>query len=84
MLADVTGKTVCLLYAEDASAVGAALLAFKVLGEPESEFSTESSSQTKIEPDAKNHSVYENRFLLFQDLYTALKPTLHRLYELKN
>lgn len=78
LLADVTAKNVWLLNTEDASAVGAALLCFKALGITNS-YPVAPKIQTTITPNAANHAVYEQRFLIFQNLYTALKPVMHQL-----
>lgn len=79
MLADVTGKTVCVVQQEDASAVGAALLCYKAMGQIKGYDAWEQPVQKRLSPNAANHAVYNQPFSLFQELYTALKPTMHHL-----
>jgi gluconokinase len=80
LLADVTGKNVRLLFSEDASAVGAARLCYKVMDITKSYAAAGESIQKEITPDQRHHAVYKTSFPLFQALYTTLKPAMHQLY----
>ncbi|MEO7962124.1 MAG: FGGY-family carbohydrate kinase, partial [Ginsengibacter sp.] len=77
ILADVTGKKVCLIQTEDASAVGAALLSMKALKVIENFSSLRSDEGTIISPLKENSAMYEKYFSVFKDLYPILKDTLH-------
>lgn len=79
MLADVTGKTVCLQHTEDASATGAALLGWQALGFSKTDFTRAQQPQKKFTPEENPHGVYKNLFPIFQELYAASKQALHRL-----
>jgi gluconokinase len=81
LLADVTGKTLCLLPTGDASAAGAALLCFKALGETTQYLNAENKAPRIITPNAANHAVYEERFPVFTNLYQTLKTTMHQLHQ---
>jgi len=83
LLADVTGKNVCVLNTEDASAVGAAQLCFKALGITKDYSNAVNVSPTNT-PNETNHAVYKKQFELFQNLYAALKPAMHQLYDGNN
>jgi gluconokinase len=80
LLADVTGKQVRLQFSEDASAVGAARLYFKAMGEADQYLSSEEAVQKTMAPNQANHQRYLKYFHLFQSLYIALKPAMHQLY----
>jgi gluconokinase len=81
LLADITGKNLCLAQTDDASAVGAALLCFNAMGLMESYKVEENRAQQTIVPDSANHAVYARAFTLFRNLYIALKATMHHLPE---
>ena len=83
MLADVTGKTVCLLQTEDASAVGAALLYFKTTEQLDTYPSTQKKFEKTLVPDEHNQALYSSCFPIFQGLYTALQSSMHQLHSLK-
>lgn len=80
LLADITGKNVSVLNSDDASAVGAALFCFKAL-DIKTDYAAVTNVQTSLVPNAANHRLYSQCFALFQDLYAALKPAMHRLYD---
>ena len=79
-LADVTGKTLTVAQAGDASAVGAAFMAIKASelapGYPNP---APAHSQSFI-PNPANADIYRKIFKIYKQLYTDLKETMHRLY----
>jgi gluconokinase len=85
ILADITGKRICIVHTNDASAIGAAYLGLKTM-----KFIKDYSlliPNTKmefIEPDSSNHKMYNNYFKIFQGLYHSLKDSMHALHSLNH
>ncbi len=79
ILADVTGKKICLLQTEDASAIGAGLLCMKALHVIENISALQPQSNITIEPVENNNEVHEKYFPIFKDLYPSLKECMHRV-----
>ncbi len=84
MLADITGKRLSLVQTEDASALGAALLALEHL-----EWSAEPSVENKeeeslIEPNLSHHESYQKYFKVYQTLYPTLMQTMQQLRQVEN
>lgn len=84
ILADITGKKLCLVQTEDASAVGAALLGMKSLKIIKDYVSLKKSANTFIQPNKKNTDIYKNYYTVFKKLYPSLKVSMHDLYKLTN
>jgi gluconokinase len=83
-LADITNINLAILQAEDASAVGAGLLALKSLGLI-SEYPQSASANLKIfKPHPKNAAEYKKSFSIYKQLYIDLKETMHRFYRINN
>lgn len=80
LLADVTGKKLCLLQTEDASAVGAALLGFKAIGLSGNYLPAGDTAVKTIKPNSANHAVYTSQFSFFKELYAAVKTTMQHLH----
>ncbi len=82
---DILGKTVFTLQTEEASCLGTAILASYALGHyPSIENGAEKMVKIKdrIEPNKKLYSRYQQRYLIYQELYPALKDinySLHRI-----
>jgi len=73
MLADITGKKLCLVQTEDASAVGAAYLALQTF-----DIHFEPSKPPKIiEPCRENHNRHQKNFSVYKLLYPSLKEAMH-------
>lgn len=79
LLADITGKVLRLQDAEDASAIGAALLGWKALG---TEVQSEPGGEITMEPVAAHHDRYRELLPLFRQIYPALRHTAHRLHQM--
>jgi len=83
MLADITGKKVCVQHTEDASATGAAYLALLSMG-----MITDYAQLHKpfdiLHPRLEQHQAYQKNYALFQPLYAALRESMHGLYALTN
>ncbi len=82
ILADVTGKRLCLVNAEDASAYGAAMLCMKAVNIIDNYQSLKASDGTISEPDMNNHVLYNKYYPVFNELYKSLKGSMHRINEL--
>ena len=82
MLADVTGKKLCIVTEEDASATGAALLAMRAKGWVNAESKTEKELQT-IHPHEKQRSLYQSYFNIYKTLYPSLQFAMHQVYQLQ-
>ncbi|WP_367866541.1 gluconokinase [Pedobacter sp. WC2423] len=84
IMADITGKRLLLYSVEDASAVGAAYVAFKALGLSAAYPLPDQQDITYIEPDEKNHLSYQTSFGLYKKIYKQLKGVMHEIYDLQN
>ena len=84
IMADITGKKLLLYSAEDASAIGAAYLAFKATGLRDSYPLPDQSSITCIEPDEQRHTSYKTYFGFYRQIYQQLKGLMHEMHELQN
>jgi gluconokinase len=80
LLADVCGKSVVVLQNEDASAIGAALLAQKATGLIRDYSSVQKKEGRAFEPQPEATSRYQELFPLYQSLYPLLKSTMHSLH----
>ena len=84
ILADITGKKLCQIHTEDASAWGAVLLGMKSTGLIEEYKSIPTKSEMSIEPNIKNHQAYQESYNVFKGLYGLLKDSMHQLYTLNH
>jgi len=78
-LADITGKKLAILQADDASAVGAAFIALKIIGVMR-EYPETSNGLVIYQPNPANRDIYDKNFTIYKQLYTDLKETMHRVY----
>lgn len=79
IMADITGKRLLLYSVEDASAVGAAYLAFKATGIAADYPLPDQENITCIEPDEKNHLIYKTYFEFYQKIYQQLKGVMQEM-----
>jgi gluconokinase len=82
-LADITGKKLAIVQPEDASAVGAALMAMKAAGLI-NEYPTTTSAQQVFNPDDSVSGVYEKNFKIYRQLYVDLKASMHRITDIED
>ena len=82
MLADITGKKLCIVTTEDASATGAALLAMGANGWIKTERVGKDVLQT-INPQKEQHALYQSYFNIYKTLYPSLQQAMHQLYALQ-
>jgi gluconokinase len=82
IMADVTGKKLTVVQAEDASAVGAAYLAIQTGEFDGFTLGDDASSNYVIEPNPEKHSVYSKHYNLYVKLYDSLKDNMHELAKL--
>lgn len=79
-LSDITGKKLAILQADDASAIGAAFIALKVIGAI-SDYPKISDDLIVYQPNSKNRDIYNKNFQIYKQLYTDLRATMHRVYK---
>lgn len=82
IMADITGKDVVITQTEDASAVGAALLAMKTLGFINDYPNLLAADLKTIKPNASNTKIYLRNFIIYKKLYSDLKYTMHEFYKM--
>ena len=82
ILADITGKKVCVIESGDASAIGAALLNMKALKMIKDYASMKPSPTTIVEPDMEIHAMHQKNYSIFKNLYGALKQSMHEVHEI--
>ena len=83
ILADIFNKEICLINAEDASAVGAAYLGFKALNLIKDYTELKPKQDANYTPNAAHHSVYQKAFKIYEALYKKLKPEMEMLLEIR-
>lgn len=79
-LADITGKKLAILQADDASAVGAAFIALRVIGVMK-DYPKAGNDLIIFEPNPANRDIYNKTFSIYKQLYTDLKATMHKVYK---
>jgi gluconokinase len=84
ILADITGKNLCVIETEDSSAIGAAILDMKALKMVKDYDSLQPKNNLLIEPDLNNHLLYEKYYAVFKNLYRSLKELMHEDYEINS
>lgn len=87
MRSDILGKTVLTLETEEASCLGTAILANYALGNyPSIENGAEQMVKMKdrIEPNKKLYPRYQQRYLIYQELYPALKKINYSLQQISS
>ena len=81
ILADITGKDICLPMNTEASALGAAIAA-EVGANWHASFQEAANEMTgirrTIKPDLENHRKYQERFLIYKKLYPCFKDAMNR------
>jgi gluconokinase len=83
ILADIFNKEICLINAEDASAVGAAYLGFKSLDLIRDYEDLKPKQDATYTPNKENHAVYEKAFAIYENLYKKLKDEMEMLLEIR-
>jgi len=84
---DILGKAILTLETEEASCLGTAILASYALGNyPSIENGVEQMVKIKgtIEPNKKSYSRYQQRYLIYQELYPALKKINYSLQHINS
>ena len=82
-LANITGKKLAIVQPEDASAVGAALMAMKETGLIK-EYPITAPGQKVFDPDHACADVYAKNFKVYRQLYADLKTTMHRVSNIED
>jgi len=83
ILADVTGKSLRLAQAADASAVGAALMGMQAMKMTDACQLPEEPGFRYIQPAAGSRAVYEKIYGVYKKLYGPLKTAMHDLCQLQ-
>jgi gluconokinase len=78
-LADITGKNLCIIQNDDASAVGAAFMAMKANGLITDYPNASIKGQQLFKPNPANIEAYQKNFSIYKQLYVDLNETMHRL-----
>lgn len=84
LLADVTGKTVCVVSKGDASASGAAFWGLKAMGLIEKISLPEQTVEQTIEPNFSHTALYNQQHQIYKTLYGSIKDAVHQLYNLNH
>lgn len=82
LMADITGKKLTVVQAEDASAIGAAFLAIKTGKFADFKLKDDAQTNQIIQPNLEKHQVYRSYYRLFVKLYEDLKESMHQLTHL--
>ncbi len=77
MMADITGRKLCLFENDDASALGAAMLAMKELKMIREYNQLKPDTKRTFSPDIRNNAIYEAHFAIYVKLYHSLKDIMH-------
>jgi gluconokinase len=73
LLSTIFGKRVCMMNIDDASAIGAAIIAMDTMGVAHQLESVFSKDLKVFEPDLEQHKLYKERFFpMYENLYRAL------------
>jgi gluconokinase len=81
MLSNVLGKELHVATDHDASAIGAAMIAFRAEG---IEFHQSQPVSTKVLPNREHTLIYEKSYAVYKTLYESLKNTFHTHHQLLN
>jgi len=84
ILADITGKKLCLVQTEDASSIGAALMGMKALKLIKTYSSLNQQNDITISPVKKNVSAYKHYYAVYKNLYPSLKKYMHELHKISS
>ena len=84
ILADIFDKKICLVNAEDASAVGAAYLGFKSLNFIQDYNLFKPDQNVIYTPIKENHAVYKKAFVIYKSLYKKLKKEMELVGKLRS
>ena len=76
IMADITCKKLCLIEKDDASALGAAMLAMKQLKLIKNYQELKPKTKFTISPHKKNAEIYEFNFAIYKQLYGSLQKKM--------
>lgn len=83
LLADVTGKPVQIAETEDASAIGAAYLAYSSLN-IRNEIKETAHKSKLVRPSEANFNEYSKLFMVYKNIYPGMQEVQHLLYKTVN
>jgi gluconokinase len=82
LLCNVFGKRICLMNIDDASAIGAGLIAMEALGVPHEIEKSSRNEVTVFEPDQDEHALYRQKYFpMYENLYRALMLDMKIFHE---
>ncbi len=86
ILADMLGKNILLPSVTESSGLGAVILAMKAVGHIKSLSAAREliSIEKVFEPDLKRHKLYQERFVMFKQLYEQIEPDFERWSQIQN
>ena len=84
ILADISGKKVCLVQTEDASSVGAALLCMKAKNLIDDYKWPSATADATSAPTTKDYNIYQKYYGVFKHLYQPLQKQMHELREISS
>ncbi len=84
ILADISGKKLCLVQTEDASSIGAAIFYMKSAHLIKDYRSLKEEVVVTINPDENNQIIYDKCYKVFKNLYQPMKESMHELLKLNS
>lgn len=84
ILANITGKKVCIIQTNDASAIGAAMFCLKAMKFIPDYSCFQKNADKVIKPHFDSYEAYKMYYNVFKNLYTPLKETMHQLYTINH
>jgi gluconokinase len=82
ILSDITGKKICLVQTEDASAIGAAVLGMKAINLLNDYSLQNLKDSVIIDPCLENFDLHKTYYKTFKNLYEPLKKSMHQLHDI--
>jgi gluconokinase len=81
ILSDITGKELCLVQAEDASSIGAALLGMKAKPIIKKYDEIKPEIKFTLKPTRQNQEIYSRSYKIYKMLYQITRESMHLLHQ---
>lgn len=81
ILSDITGKELCLVQAEDASSIGAALLGMKAKPIIKKYDEIKPEIKFTLKPTRQNQEIYSRSYKIYKMLYQITRESMHLLQQ---
>ncbi len=82
ILADITGKKICIIQTDDASAIGAAIFGLKTMGVISNYSALHENKSIFVAPKANHYEAYNKYYSVFKSLYPRIKESMHQLHNI--